>query len=655
MKIINFFIPVLLLLSAIPIGFAASENVVVIASTPADAILAAQYAKEMGYKFVYTPSDSLSEAAENAITGAGHAIMIGGPDAISETVKSQLEAKVSNVERVYGVDRVDTSLALLERMYTEKPEALNNIVFAEGFNGDITPAALNFGAPIAYFAPDNYEKVSAFISSHPVKNAVIMGSSVPDTLRTAVSNAADTTNLALGSAETIIETALSVAPNLNPSILGSVAALVYSESVNDPVIDAILGYASGDVGSVVPLPSDDESTVNDIVSSVTSFTSTISISSDSSSFSESISEATPAGTTTTTTTTSSSSSGGSSTTYYTQYYTVVSINNVEKVKFADISASETDGNNVKITGEDSIVLPDLTIKTEMAQKSYAGSSGTVKISYQGTGSGLNMVYPVESYALTYGSDLDVTFYGSRALANKQVTAHIIADRQEFRDSMNDLLDGNADTFISMLNNADTVTSTTNYYGDATFTATPSSYGENIVLVTLGDGTIGTTATVLGVSGFEYLKYDLNLTQMWFNPLDNTTEISMDLNETPTNNVRYGLIGITKSGYSFTFDIIGTSTADKNFDVSLVGNGGTSKVIDDSALVSLTASSIQNILEAAFTENTAGITYSYVTKDVNFPATVSINAQGQDCYFVGVVYDLNDKKIVAMEQISGNLS
>lgn len=654
MKIINFFIPILLLLSAIPMGFASSENVVVIASTPADAILAAQYAKEMGYKFVYTPSDSLSEAAGNAITGASYAIMIGGPDAISETVKSQLEAKISNVERVYGADRVDTSLALLERMYTEKPEALNNVVFAEGFNGDITPAALNFGAPIAYFAPDNYEKVSAFISSHPVKNAVIMGSSVPDTLRNAVSNAADTTNLALGSAETIIETALSVASNLNPSILGSVAALVYSESVNDPVIDAILGYASGDVGSVVPLPSDDEGTVNEIVLSVTAITSTISISSDSTAVSESISESVPAGTTTTTTT-SSSGGGSSSTPYYTQYYTVVSINNVEKVKFADISASATDGNNVKITGDDSIVLPDLTITTNMVQKSYTGSSGTVKISYQGTGSGLNIVYPVESGALTYGSDLDVTFYGSRALANTQVTAHVITDRQEFRDSMNDLLDGNANTFISMLNNADTVTSTTNYYGDATFTVTPSTYGENIVIVTLGDGTIGTTATVLGVSGFEYLKYDLNLTQMWFNPLDNTTEISMDLNETPANNVRYGLIGITKSGYSFTFDIIGTSTADKNFDVSLVGNGGTSKVIDDSALVSLTASSIQNILEAAFTENTAGITYSYVTKDVNFPATVSINAQGQDCYFVGVVYDLNDKKIVAMEQISGNLS
>jgi len=654
LKIINFFIPILLLLSAIPMGFASSENVVVIASTPADAILAAQYAKEMGYKFVYTPSDSLSEAAGNAITGASHAIMIGGPDAISETVKSQLEAKISNVERVYGADRVDTSLALLERMYTEKPEALNNVVFAEGFNGDITPAALNFGAPIAYFAPDNYEKVSAFISSHPVKNAVIMGSSVPDTLRNAVSNAADTTNLALGSAETIIETALSVASNLNPSILGSVAALVYSESVNDPVIDAILGYASGDVGSVVPLPSDDEGTVNEIVLSVTAITSTISISSDSTAVSESISESVPAGTTTTTTT-SSSGGGSSSTPYYTQYYTVVSINNVEKVKFADISASATDGNNVKITGDDSIVLPDLTITTNMVQKSYTGSSGTVKISYQGTGSGLNIVYPVESGALTYGSDLDVTFYGSRALANTQVTAHVITDRQEFRDSMNDLLDGNANTFISMLNNADTVTSTTNYYGDATFTVTPSTYGENIVIVTLGDGTIGTTATVLGVSGFEYLKYDLNLTQMWFNPLDNTTEISMDLNETPANNVRYGLIGITKSGYSFTFDIIGTSTADKNFDVSLVGNGGTSKVIDDSALVSLTASSIQNILEAAFTENTAGITYSYVTKDVNFPATVSINAQGQDCYFVGVVYDLNDKKIVAMEQISGNLS
>jgi len=75
MKIINFIIPILLLLSAIPMGFAVDNEIVVIASTPADAILAAQYAKEMGYKFVYTPGDELSTEAKNAIKYSDVAII----------------------------------------------------------------------------------------------------------------------------------------------------------------------------------------------------------------------------------------------------------------------------------------------------------------------------------------------------------------------------------------------------------------------------------------------------------------------------------------------------------------------------------------------------------------------------------------------------
>jgi putative cell wall-binding protein len=100
-------------------GFASSENVVVIASTPADAILAAQYAKEMGYKFVYTPGGELSADAKNAVKYSDKVIMIGGPDAISENVENQLNEQVSSVERVWGADRVDTSLALLKRLIIE--------------------------------------------------------------------------------------------------------------------------------------------------------------------------------------------------------------------------------------------------------------------------------------------------------------------------------------------------------------------------------------------------------------------------------------------------------------------------------------------------------------------------------------------------------
>ncbi|MBA2860478.1 TIGR04279 domain-containing protein [Methanococcus maripaludis] len=659
MKIIHFIIPILLLLSAIPTGFAISNDIAVIASTPADAILAAQYAKEMGYKFVYTPGGELSADAKNAVKYSDKVIMIGGPDAISENVENQLNEQVSSVERVWGADRVDTSLELLKRLITEKPEALNNIVLAEGFNEDIIPVALDFDAPILYFAPDNYEKIAEFMGTLNVQNAVVMGSSVPTDLRTVVTQVAQTTNLAIGVAESIVETAISVASNLNPSILDSVAALVYSEYSEDPLMDAITSYSTGSVGLVVPLPNDDEDTIDEIVSKVTSVTSDVSISSDSTTVSESISESVSDDGATVTTVSSSSSTGGgggssssSSTTTTVQKYSIISINGTEKVKFADISASETGGNNLEITGEENLVLPEITVITDMATKSYTGSSGnTVKVTYEGTGDGLNIIYPIDNGAITYGSDVNATFYGSSLLANKQVTVHVITDRQEFRDSMNDLLNGNADTFAAMLNNADKITATTDSYGDADFTITPTTYGENIVLVTLGNGTIGTTATVLGFSGFEYLKYGLTVDITDFNPVTNNFEVNMLLDQTPTSNVRYGVMAITEEGYSFTLNIDGTSTADKNFDVSLVGDDSSAEIVSDSELASLTASSIKDILESAFTAGTAGVAYSDVTTTDNNTKSFTVDFDsGETVYIIGIVYDISNKKIVGLDQI-----
>jgi putative cell wall-binding protein len=657
MKIIHFIIPILLLLSAIPTDFAVSNEIAVIASTPADAILAAQYAKEMGYKFVYTPGGELSADAKNAVKYSDKVIMIGGPDAISENVENQLNEQVSSVERVWGADRVDTSLALLKRLITEKPEALNNIVLAEGFNEDITPVALDFDAPILYFAPDNYEKIAEFMGTLNVQNAVVMGSSVPTDLRNVVTKVSQTTNLALGSAETVIKTALSVASNLNPSILGSVAALVYSEYSEDPLMDAITSYSTGSVGLVVPLPNDDEDTIDEIVSKVTSVTSDISISSDSTGVSDSISEAVSDEGAIVTSVSSSSSTGGgggssssSSATTTVQKYSIISINGTEKVKFADISASETGGNNLELTGEENLVLPEITVITDMATKSYTVSSGnTVKITYEGTGDGLNIIYPIDNGAITYGSDVNATFYGSSLLANKQVTAHIITDRQEFRDSMNDLLNGNADTFIAMLNGADKVTETTDGSGDADFTLTPTSYGENIVLITLGNGTISTTATVLGFSGFEYLKYDLNIAVSGYSA--GTLYVNMSLDSVPSDNCRYGAAAFTQDGYLVTINIDGTSTSDKNFDVSIVGDSDSKLIINNSELVSLDASTINNIIGAAFTPEIAGANFRTNTTPVqNCTVFFNMGAAGEPVYIIGIVYDISNKKIVGLDQI-----
>jgi methanogen extracellular protein (TIGR04279 family) len=203
----------------------------------------------------------------------------------------------------------------------------------------------------------------------------------------------------------------------------------------------------------------------------------------------------------------------------------------------------------------------------------------------------------------------------------------------------------------MLNGADKVTETTDGSGDADFTLTPTSYGENIVLVTLGNGTIDTTATVLGFSGFEYLKYELTIGVTDFNPLTDNFEVNMLLDQTPTSNVRYGVMAITEDGYSFTLNIDGTSTADKNFDVSLVGDDSSAEIVSDSELVSLTASSIKDILESAFTAGTAGVAYSDVTTTDNTTKSFTVDFDsGETVYIIGIVYDISNKKIVGLDQI-----
>ena len=57
----------MLVLGTLPLTFAAGEKVVIVVSTPADAIVAAPYAKAMGYELVYTPKDKLSEEAKEKL------------------------------------------------------------------------------------------------------------------------------------------------------------------------------------------------------------------------------------------------------------------------------------------------------------------------------------------------------------------------------------------------------------------------------------------------------------------------------------------------------------------------------------------------------------------------------------------------------------
>ncbi|ABR54098.1 conserved hypothetical protein [Methanococcus vannielii SB] len=660
MKSISFFIPLLLLISAIPTGFAINDEVVVIASTQADAILAAQYAREMGYKFVYTPSDSLSEEAEKTIQNAKNAIIIGGPNAVSENVKNQLSAKIPNVERVFGETRVETSNALFKKLITEKPEALKNVVIAEGFNEDVTPAALSFGAPVLYYSPENFESIQETLRSLNVENAVLMGSNIPNGIRQVASEVSKSTTVASGTVENIVKTVLSAAPRINPSIVNTVSSVVYSSQTTDPLMAAITGYAEGNFGSVVPVTGISRDSINDVISSTTKFTSQISISSDNKEVSESISKTVSESGATPSTTTPSSSGGnkggsGSSVkpepeVYFIGIvydantdkivamkqlspssapdsysgnvitplnYTIVSKGS-QHIKFADMGSSKDTGNHLEIVSEEKVTLPKLTINSDVSNKSYGG----VNITFLGNANALNLVYPIANGAITYGNPLNVTYYGNENFVNNgdKVTAHVISNRQDFRDAMTKSLNGDTTAFINMLNNADNYTTQFNSTSKtAKFMVTPKNHGENIVIITHGDNgliPLNNNVTVLGFSGFEFLKYRLDMTKAYTSTSVSTTydfNIGMNLNQTPANNVRYGLIGITKSGYGFTIDIEGKDTNNKNFDVSIVGNKGSSNIVGNSKIVSLNAIKVKEILEAAFTSKTAGAAYSGVSK------------------------------------------
>lgn len=241
-----------------------------------------------------------------------------------------------------------------------------------------------------------------------------------------------------------------------------------------------------------------------------------------------------------------------------------------------------------------------------------------------------------------GEEVNITYYNPE-MKGKNVSLIIITDRNEFRNAMNKLLNGNAEMFFDLLgNNYGTVTVDNNGYAKFTIVAN-SSHKDDIVLILDNESYIDNVyAKILAVGGFEVMKYRMTLT---FNGTDmfNTTTYIISLNDTPTNPVRYGLVMINKN-VGITLSIIGTNPNNNLFNVSVVGNNGSEIIIENNDFITLSASKINDIIGTIFTPETASSGF----KDITTNSTVSLDLNNvSDSYVIGIAYDTVDKKIVAI--------
>jgi hypothetical protein len=320
MKAYSLLLSLIVISGALPLVSASgtTENVAVVVSTPADAIVAAPYAKAMGYELVYTPTDELSDDAKRELekNNIDKVIIVGGTVAVSNNVENQIKELKINTQRVWGETRIETSQKVYELIKEEKPELANNIIVVDGFNEKISPVSVSFGAPVLYYGLNKDDEVVNLLKTVKPENAVILGNEIPKTITKTVSKYAKNTIIASGSDDVIIRTALAYVPKINTNAENKDVAVIYAEKTNNPILDAVVGFVNGYVGAIVPIPTSKEDVANKIISKLT-FASGVSISSDSTSISNIISNiANKMGLSSKsliTKTSSSGSSGGSST------------------------------------------------------------------------------------------------------------------------------------------------------------------------------------------------------------------------------------------------------------------------------------------------------------------------------------------------------
>ena len=246
-----------------------------------------------------------------------------------------------------------------------------------------------------------------------------------------------------------------------------------------------------------------------------------------------------------------------------------------------------------------------------------------------------------------GSEVNITYYNLE-MKGKNVSLHVITERRALRNDINNLLKGDAQGLIERLNSSYNETKTVGSYG-VEFTYKPSINGEHVVVITEGNGVPrdARDVKILAVGGFEVVKYRMSM-KYEIDDITNTVHINITVEDKPENlYVRYGAV-IIKRNAPVTLKITGTNPDSNNFNVSVRGDKDEYQVVTNSDFIKLNASTVEKIIRKVFNDETASPSFSDITQDNSYEISLPYI---KNSYIIGVVYDTEGKKIVAVAQES----
>lgn len=641
----------LIVLSMLPTTLAVgtAEKVAVVVSTPADAIVAAPYAKAMGYNLIYTPTHKLSKDAERELITGGYTkvIIVGGPVAVSETVENSIRNLKIKTERIWGETRVETSIEVYKRLKKEKPELTGNVVITQGFNEKISPVAVSFNVPVLYYGLNRENKVVEVLKNTRIKNAVILGEKIPQTIITTVTKISENTFIASGSVEDVIKTAISYVKKINPGVRNKDVLIVYAERDKEPIIKGILNFLKDDVGVLIPLPVKSTEVLDKILSRVVEISYNVLVVSDDPKISEIILDTVrklgPVSVSVISERVSGGVGGDSGTWRHVSTPTgpvVTVIANGKKIEFMG-----QDKNTLKIDGNFSIHVPKVEAEVKVVDKE--DKKHKLIIDFRDSNSVKSVIEAMNNFSVVayVGNEVNITYYNPK-MKGKNVSLHVITERRALRNDMNNLLKGNAQGLIERLNNSYVETKTVGSDGKAVFTYKPSINGEHIVVITEGNGVPqnADNVKVLAVGGFEVVRYEMKIEYKII--LNDMVDVNITVKDKPKDlYVRYGAV-IIKRNAPVTLKITGTSSDNNHFNVSVRGDKGEYQVVNNSDFIKLNASTVEKIIREVFDAETASPSYSDITQDNSY--NISLHYI-ENSYIIGIAYDTEEKKIVAVAQ------
>lgn len=157
------------------------SNYVILASGEdfPDALSATPLAKEYDAPILLTPKDSLNQLVSDEIKRlqATHIIIVGGPGAVSDTIKNSLSAEGLDCSRISGSDRYETSLAVANALGGKGTAALAS---GEDFPDAVSIAELaaEYKMPILLTAKNSIsDDVKKYLTKSDIQRVYIIGGS----------------------------------------------------------------------------------------------------------------------------------------------------------------------------------------------------------------------------------------------------------------------------------------------------------------------------------------------------------------------------------------------------------------------------------------------------------------------------------------------